>query len=239
MELTLRFRNFLPAYAQAPTQNFNHAVSPVASWLTRSHPAAMSVKEFIQNSAMLVGFLVACYVVARVVGTIAAAAAARRLAPLAPTVNGKVEMKRGVLTGTYEGRSVVVSYSPKETFGYGETQRRMKAIRIVVIGLQGKADWWLDYHVTGALGQGPKRLQIGTRKTDGLAERLAASGVVAEVEASNAGTNPYMAVRYECYLKTLTYIDEVSTGDIPTLPVFERQLKMAVRLADINEQLNR
>jgi len=198
----------------------------------------MSTSEFIQNSALLIGFITVVYFAARSIARVGDFLSARKLAPFAPVIGGSADPKRGVLRGTHRGRAVEVAFSPKHTAGSDDAATHFKAFHVRVLNSVGKSDWWLRYHVSGALGQGPKRL-VAYAHDPQLAARLRSSGIVEEVEAVNAGMETYVAVRFESFSKVLTYTDDVSPRTLPTLDTFKQQLEIAVRVAAVNEELNR
>ena len=193
--------------------------------------------ELIRNGVALLAVAVVLYFVARLAVRIGDAYTARMLAPLAPMIGANVDSRRSYLLGTYDGYNVHIDMSPGQSVGTGESASSINAFHVKVLDLPGKKDWWIQFHVTGIFGQGPKELGIGARD-DALAERLRLTNVVREVAAVSAPTNTYITVSYEAFQKVLTYTDDVSPGKLPTRETFAKHLALAVRLAALNKQIN-
>jgi hypothetical protein len=163
------------------------------------------------------------------------------LAPLAPMVGGHVERSNGRLVGTYEGWPVQVFFEPQRSVGSSgnssSVSSRMNAFSIAIPDLPGEADWRLQFHVTGAFGQGGRELGFGM--TDGpLRLRLEQSGVIADVGAVSSPTLSYVTVQYEKRTQTLTYTDDVAPLRVPSSARFAVQLALAARLAALNARVN-
>jgi hypothetical protein len=162
---------------------------------------------------------------------------AHLLAPLAPMVNGHVERSRRRLVGTYEGLPVHVFFNPRQTVGAFDKTSRMNDFSIAVPGLPGGADWRLQFHVTGLLGQGGRELGLST-DDELLRRRLEAAGVIADVGAVSGPTLSYVTVQYETRTQTLTYTDDVSPARVPSRARFAVHLALVARLVTLNTRVN-
>ena len=193
--------------------------------------------ELIRNGIGLLIVAVLLYYFARVAVWIGDAFTARLLAPLAPLIAAVPNSRQAYLLGTYLGYKVRFTITPGQSVGSGDASSSINAFHVEVLDVPGKKDWWLQFHVSGMFGQGPKQLGIGARDT-ALAERLQQSNVVKEVEAVSSPTDIYITVSYEAFRKSLTYTDDVSPRKVPTAEVVPRYLALAVRLAELNARIN-
>jgi hypothetical protein len=162
------------------------------------------------------------------------------LAPLAPMVNGHVERSRRRLVGTYEGWTVHVFFEPERSVGSSGSSSatsRINAFSIAIPDLPGDADWRLQFHVTGLLGQGGRELGFGMAD-EPLRRRLEQAGVIAEVGAVSSPTLSYVTVQYETRTRTLTYTDDVSPSRVPSSARFAVYLALVARLAALNTRVN-
>jgi hypothetical protein len=162
------------------------------------------------------------------------------LAPLAPMVGGHVERSRRRLVGTYEGLPVQVYFEQRSVgFGGGRSSAtsRINAFCIAVPDQPGDADWRLQFHVTGLLGQGPRELGFGM-DDEPLRGRLVQAGVIADVGAVSSPTLSYVTVEYEKRSRTLTYTDDVSPSRVPSRARFAVYLALVARLAALNARVN-
>ena len=189
------------------------------------------------GAIILVVLVPSLYFLARAAVVILGAWSAYRLSPLAPAIAGTMDRKEGCIRGLYCGNKVVVSYTPQQSVGSGDSSQSINAFHIQVADLPGKQNWRVPFELTGMLGQGPKRAYIETRD-DGLRERLRRAGVLAAVEAVSAPTLNYVTVDYDCRVKMLTFTDDVSPRVIPTQDAFAVQLALVARLVEINRQVN-
>lgn len=163
------------------------------------------------------------------------------LAPLAPMIDGHLDRSRGCLVGTYEGWPMQVFIEPQRSVGLlgdeSSTTSRMNAFCIAIPDLPGNADWRLQFHVTGLLGQGGRELAFGMND-EALRGRLAQAGVVADVSAVSSPTLSYVTVQYEVRTRTLTYTDDVSPSRVPSRARFAVHLALVARLAALNARVN-
>ena len=163
------------------------------------------------------------------------------LAPLAPMIGGHVERSRRRLVGTYEGWPVQVFIEPQRSVGpltnSSSATSRINAFSIAIPNLPGNADWRLQFHVTGLLGQGGRELGFGMAD-EPLRSRLEESGVIADVGAVSSPTLSYVTVQYETRTQTLTYTDDVSPSRVPTRARFAVYLALVARLAALNARVN-
>lgn len=164
---------------------------------------------------------------------------ARLLAPLAPMINGRIERSRRRIVGTYEGLPVHVFCEPQRSVGLAgdNVTSRINAFSIAVPDLPGAADWRLQFHVTGMLGQGGRELAIRTAD-EPLRLRLEQAGVVEDVGAVSSPTLSYVTVQYEARTQTLTYTDDVSPLSVPNSARFAALLTLTARLAAVNARVN-
>jgi hypothetical protein len=163
------------------------------------------------------------------------------LAPLAPMIGGHVERSHRRLVGTYEGWPVHVFFEPQRSVGpftnASSATSRMNAFCIAIPELPGGADWRLQFHVTGLLGQGPRELGFGMAD-EPLRRRLEQAGVIADVGAVSSPTLSYVTVQYETRTRTLTYTDDVSPSRVPSRARFAVHLALVARLAVLNTRVN-
>jgi hypothetical protein len=113
----------------------------------------------------------------------------------------------------------------------------MNAFCIAIPDLAGDADWRLQFHVTGLLGQGARELGFGM-DDEPLRRRLVEAGVIEDVGAVSSPTVSYVTVDYETRTQTLTYTDDVSPSRIPSRARFAVYLALAARLAELNTRAN-
>jgi hypothetical protein len=205
--------------------------------MERTDDPAMSTFEFIRNSLALVIIAVLLYYIAQVAVRIGNWRASRLLAPFAPLIGATPNSRNGFLTGNYQGHKIILDMSPKTSVGQGESATHINAFMVKVLDQPGEKDWWLTFHVTGLLGQGPRRLAVSAR-TDELAERLRASGIIDDVEQVSAPTQTYTTVAYDSFQKRLTYTDDVSPRKLPPQEHVQRYLELATRLAAVNKIVN-
>jgi hypothetical protein len=165
---------------------------------------------------------------------------AHLLAPLAPMIGGHVERSRR-LVGTYEGWPVHVFFEPQRSAGpltnSSSATSRINAFSIAIPDLPGAADWRLQFHVTGLLGQGGRELGFGMAD-EPLRRRLEEAGVIADVGAVSSPTLSYVTVQYETRTRTLTYTDDVSPSRVPSRARFAVHLALVARLAVLNSRVN-
>jgi len=162
------------------------------------------------------------------------------LAPLAPMIGGHVERSRRRIVGTYEGRTVYVTIDQRSVGPVTDRSSgtsRINAFSIAIPELPGAADWQLQFHVTGMLGQGRRELGFGMADSV-LHQRLAQAGVIADVGAVSSPTLSYVTVQYEKRTQTLTYTDDVSPSRVPSEARFAVYLALAARLAALNASVN-
>jgi hypothetical protein len=163
------------------------------------------------------------------------------LEPLAAMVGGRVERSRRRLVGTYAGWPVHVFFEPQRSVGLlgdePSVTSRMNAFSIAVPNLPGDADWRLQFHVTGLLGQGGRVLGFGM-DNEPLRRRLEEAGIIADVGAVSGPTLSYVTVQYEKRTQTLTYTDDVSPSRVPSPERFAVHLALVARLATLNSRVN-
>jgi len=162
---------------------------------------------------------------------------AHLLAPLAKMINGHVERSRRRLVGSYEGLPVQVSFNPRQTVGVFDKTSRMNAFSIAVPDVPGGANWRLQFHTTGMLGQGGRQLTL-TSDDDLVRRRLEEAGVIADVGAVSGPTLSYVTVQYDTSMRTLTYTDDVSPARVPSPARFAVHLALVARLVALNMRVN-
>jgi len=198
---------------------------------------SQETSDLILGAILLVVMIPVIYFVARMISTIGDAWGAHLLAPLASAIGGTVDRHQPCILGKYQGRDVRVSFSPGQSVGSGEGATTINAFHIEILNLPGGKDWRIKYHLSGIFGQGPKQLIIEV-PDQALGEHLERSGVLTEVAAVSSPTQDYVTVTYEARQKKLTYTDDMTPRRLPTNQEFSAQLKLAARLAEINDQVN-
>ena len=181
------------------------------------------------------------YGIGRAGGALGDVWSAYLLAPLAPMVAGHVERSRRRIVGTYEGWPVHVFIDPQRSVGLlgdePSVTSRMNAFSIAIPDLAGAADWRLQFHVTGLLGQGGRELGFGMND-EPLRRRLEEAGVISDVGAVSSPTLSYVTVQYETRTRLLTYTDDVSPSRVPSRARFAVHLALVARLAALNARVN-
>jgi hypothetical protein len=179
------------------------------------------------------------YFVARFISRIGDAWSGRVLAPLAPFLGGGAKLSGGSLQGSYQGIELRAFYAKdKNAVWDSDNSTGFDAFYIEAMGLPGQSNWSIKFHVSGLLGQGPKKLVIHTAD-QGLGERLAQTGVIDAVSAVSTPSEDYVTVAYDARRKALTYTDDVSPKSVPTGEQFRAQLDLVIRLVEINAVVNR
>ena len=202
--------------------------------------SASSSDSILPGVLVVIILLPVLYGIGRAGSAIGDAWSGYLLTPLAPMIGGRVE--RGRLVGTYEGWPVQVSFDPKRSVGplgsaSSSATSRINAFCIAIPEQPGAEDWRIQFHVTGAFGQGGRELGFGM--TDGpLRDRLEQAGVIADVGAVSSPTLSYVTVEYDRRARTLTYTDDVSPLRVPRSERFAVHLALAARLAALNARVN-
>lgn len=203
--------------------------------------SASSSDSILPGVLIVLVLLPVLYAIARGGAALGDAWSAHLLAPLAPMVGGHVERSRRRLVGTYEGFPVHVFFDPQRSVGLlgdeASVTSRMNAFSIAIPDLPGAADWRLQFHVTGVLGQGGRQLGFGMDDPP-LRQRLDQAGVLADVSAVSRSTLSYVAVQYETRTHTLTYTDDVTPSRVPSRARFAEHLALVARLAALNARVN-
>jgi hypothetical protein len=171
------------------------------------------------------------------------------LAPLAPVIGGTFEtdsVSSGWLTGAYRGRTLHATatpgVAPSNEFSSGSADRssRYNAFEVALQDVPGASDWSVTFGIHG-MGQILSREETWRIEADdpALEARLQASGLIDALERfAGAGVRGYPTVRYAASAKRLTHRDSVYPGIAPPPAHFQKQLDLALRLAEINEQAN-
>ena len=203
--------------------------------------SASSSDSILPGVLILIIMLPVLYGIGRAGAALGDARSPYLLAPLAPMIGGHVERSPCRLVGTYEGWPVQVSFDPQRSVGpLGSTSSstsRMNAFSIAIPEVPGAKDWRLQFHVTGAFGQGGRELGFGMTD-EALRLRLEQAGVIADVGAVSSPTLSYVTVQYETRTRTLTYTDDVSPLRVPSSARFAVHLALAARLAALNARVN-
>jgi hypothetical protein len=203
--------------------------------------SAPSSDSILPGLLIVLVLLPVLYGIARGATAVADVWAAYLLAPLAPVVGGHVERSRRRVVGRYEGWPVHVFFEPQRSVGPGGASSarssRINAFCIAIPDLPGKADWRLQFHVTGLLGQEGRELGFGMDDAP-LRRRLEQAGVLADVGAVSSPTLSYVTVQYETRTRTLTYTDDVSPARVPSRARFTVHLALVARLAALNARVN-
>lgn len=195
--------------------------------------------DLVLGVIIVVVALPVLYFVARFITKISEAWAGRVLAPLAPILGGGAKLSAGSLRGSYQGIELRAFYAKDKNDRWdSENSTGFNAFYIEAMGLPGQKDWSIKFHVSGLLGQGPKKLVIHTAD-QGLAERLAQTGVIEAVSRVSTPSEDFVTVAYDARRKALTYTDDVSPKSVPAGEQFRAQLDLVIRLVEINAVVNR
>ena len=178
------------------------------------------------------------YFLAQVMIKIREAWAARVLAPLAPAFGSETTLSAGTLMGHYKGIQLRAGYAKDKNDDWdSDNSVGFNAFYIEARNLAGQHNWSIKFHVSGPLGQGPRKLVIHSADTS-LSERLLLSGAIEAVSKVSRPSEDYVAVAYDARRKVLVYMDDVSPQKVPSLKQFTVQLELVTRLVEINEQVN-
>jgi hypothetical protein len=160
------------------------------------------------------------------------------LAPLAPAFASETSLNGGIIMGRYRGCHLRAGYEKdKNDSWYSDNSVGFNAFYVEAIDLTGQSSWSIKFHVSGILGQGPKKLLIHTADTS-LGERLSQSGVLEAVANISTPSEDYVTVAFDERRKVLTYVDDVSPKRIPSLKQFAAQLELVAHLVEVNEKVN-
>jgi hypothetical protein len=201
------------------------------------------MSDNVQGAILLAIFLALVFAASRVLARVTGARYARAMAPLTPVIEGTFatdSLSHGWIKGTFGGRTVLAASTPGvQAFGDGGSANRYNAFDVEVGDVAGAEDWTVTYGSHG-VGQILSRNESWRITADAaLQDRLERSGLIAELERfAGAGVRGYPTVIYRAGQKTLTHRDNVSPATAPPPEHFRRQLELALRLAQINEQAN-
>ena len=113
-----------------------------------------------------------------------------------------------------------------------------------MLDVPGASDWSLYFgqHNVAQMVTSAETWRFDCKRDAALQERLQNSAIATEIEQSNTRTRVrgyYPTVIYRASQKTLAYREDVSPDQVPTPERFREQLELVLRLAQINEQINR
>ncbi|HST58095.1 MAG TPA: hypothetical protein VLK84_05400 [Longimicrobium sp.] len=193
--------------------------------------------------------MVIVFAVSRVMARFTGNKFARALKPLVPVIGGTFStdsLTSGWLTGAYRGRTVhataIPGVAPQNEFSSGSADRssRYNAFEVALQDVPGASDWSVTFgmHSMGQILSREETWRI-TADDPALEARLQASPVIDALQRfAGAGVRGYPTVRYAARQKSLTHRDSVFPGIAPPPEHFQKQLDLALRLAEINEQVN-
>lgn len=194
--------------------------------------------DLVLGVIIVVVALPVLYFVAQFIRKIMEAWAGRVLAPLASVLGNEAKLSAGSLRGSYQGIELRAFYAKDKNDRWDSVNSTgFNAFYIEAMGLPGQHDWSIKFHVSGLMGQGPKKLFIQTADK-GLGERLAQSGVIEAVSRVSAPSEDYVTVAYDARRKALIYTDDVSPKSVPVGEKFVAQLALFTRLVEINARVN-
>jgi hypothetical protein len=180
------------------------------------------------------------YFTARGVARVLEAWATFRLRAYAPLIGGTVG-GGGWLNGRYQGHSVRVAFYPQERQS-GSTStsfvRTINAFRVEVQQLPGQQDWNLRFaDASGLFAAASLGLYVQSPDPE-LGQRLEAAGVREALSGVIKAAEPYETVVYNARAQTLTVTNDLAPERLPAPAHYQQMLDLAVRLAEINRQVN-
>lgn len=194
------------------------------------------MSDMVLGSLLVGAFIVGCFFLGIVQQKWKNRQSASQLSPLARMVDGAVDTKNGWLQGTYQGRKLRITTGADSTAS-GEVGIPFHALKIEVLDLPGQQFWNIEFAASGLFGSGAFKPRVVTRDS-ALQKRLEATSILEEVSQVGSSTKTYLTVEYNALKKTLVYTDDISPLRVPTQDQFARQLVLAGRLADLNQQVN-
>jgi len=183
----------------------------------------------------------------RVMARFTGAKYSRALMPLAPLINGTFatdSLSHGWLSGTYGNRKIHVASIPgvnsmSGSGNGGGSAHRYNAFEVEVQQVVGAHDWslaWGSHSVRQILSRDESWKFLAD---EDLLQRLQSSHIIGELETfAGAGVRGFPTVIYDARRKTLTHRDNISPDIAPSTGHFQKQLNLALRLAEISEQVN-
>jgi hypothetical protein len=205
------------------------------------------MQDTINGIIPFIVFMALVFAASRVLARFTGAKYSNALAPLAPIINGTFatdSLSHGWLAGTYGNRKVQVASTPNvnemSSISGTNTNVRYNAFDVEVQDVTGESDWSLTFG-RHSMKQILTRDESWKWSADGdLLARLQSSNIIAELEAfAGAGVRGLPTVTYNARQKTLTHRDNVSPNIAPSAEHFQKQLQLALRLAEINQEVNR
>jgi hypothetical protein len=201
------------------------------------------MSDTMQGVFYFVIFMVIVIAASRVLARFTGSKFAKAMAPLAPVIGGTFStdsLSAGWLAGAYRGRTVHAAAIPGVSPGSTAQSARYNAFEVALQDVPGTGDWSVTFgmHTAGQILSRGESWRISADDA-GLETRLQDSPLIAELERfAGAGVRGFPTVRYAAREKTLTHRDSVWPGITPPPEHFQKQLELALRLAEINEQVN-
>ncbi len=205
------------------------------------------MSDTIQGAIVFVVFMAIVIAASRVLARFTAAKYSRALMPLAPLINGTFatdSLSHGWLWGTYGNREVHVASIPgvnsmSGSGNEGGSAHRYNAFEVEVQNVAGERDWSLKFGLHSVSQILSRDESWKFLADEDLLQRLESSNIIGELETfAGAGVRGFPTVIYNARQKTLTHRDNISPNLAPSVSHFEKQLALALRLAEISEQVN-
>lgn len=207
------------------------------------------MSDTIQGVFYFIILMVIVIAASRVLARFTGSKFQKAMAPLVPVVGGTFStdsLSNGWLEGTYRGRTVhaiaTPGVAPSSTFSDSAPAKssRYNAFEVSLREEPGARDWSVTFgmHSMGQILSREESWRISS--DDGALEaRLHASPLIDELERfAGAGVRGVPTVRYSAQNQSLTHRDSVWPGIAPPPEHFQKQLDLALRLAEINQQVN-
>jgi hypothetical protein len=184
----------------------------------------VSTEDLIFGSIILAIFLVCVFAAGLVLNRVKNARFRRVWGPLIPVIGGRVVEDGGGaatswLTGTYKGWQVSASMVPNRNRYPGETGFRYNYFDVALLETPGRSNWSLNDR------------PVSPDKA--LEQRLREASAMAVLD----GTGPAEVI-FDSKQRTLTFVQEMGPGWVPSPAQFVMQLDVLLRLAEINRAVN-
>lgn len=195
----------------------------------------LAISDTVLGWAILAVFLVVVFAAGWVLHKIKDAALEREWTALRPLIQDARIVGDGGgaatswLTGTYRGRRITASFSPRVTKYTGSTSGHYRnAFRVALDDVPGTRDWRLE-HIWRSGGSSWRVIA----KDDALRSGLDASPVATILARLGAGE-----VDYRRSSRELVFSEDVEPLKVPPPDRFRAQLDALFELADVNAAMN-
>lgn len=197
---------------------------------------SQETSDFIFGAVVLVIFLIFVFVLGWFLNKFKNARFARAWRPLIPIINGKITEDGGGattswLSGTYRGWKVQASMIPHRNQYSGESGHYYNHFDVALLEIPGQHDWSLEYQ-TPLFGVRGADWQIET-EDPALAARLQNANLVSIL----AGMG-HPKITYQKRAQMLQYEADITPLEVPPPAMFQRQIEVLIRLAQVNEEVN-